>query len=241
MHLQSFDLKGSLFTLSVLHINNNDLQALKADLSSKINQAPGFFHRAPIVANLELIEEDIFDFAALNDILTSLNLVFFGITSTANAALKALAKDAGFAVLTYSKEVPVQQKAPSVEPTVKIVEKPTMIPAKIVENNIRSGQQVYAKGGDLIVYGSVGHGAEAIADGNIHIYGSLRGRAIAGAQSKPDDNQDARIFCQNMQAELVSVCGNYLLSEQLQGEHWSKPASIRLIDNKLSITALNKV
>uniref|UniRef100_UPI002FDA7EB0 septum site-determining protein MinC n=1 Tax=Arsukibacterium sp. TaxID=1977258 RepID=UPI002FDA7EB0 len=89
-------------------------------------------------------------------------------------------------------------------------------------------------GADLIIKGTVGAGAEVIADGNIHIYGSLRGKAIAGASG----DSSKRIFCSNLQAELVSVAGNYWLSDSLQGEFWGKAATIRLQDAHLVISEL---
>src|SRR5690606_728148 len=106
--------------------------------------------------------------------------------------------------------------------------------ARIVEHAVRSGQQIYAKGTDLIVKGTVGAGAEVIADGNIHIYGTLRGKAIAGAAG----DSSKRIYCYNLQAELVSIAGNYWLSESLQGEFWSKSACIKLQDDQLVLAEL---
>ena len=105
---------------------------------------------------------------------------------------------------------------------------------KVVEQNIRSGQQIYVKGADLIIKGTVGAGAEVIADGNIHIYGSLRGKAIAGAGG----DSSKKIYCYNMQAELISIAGNYWLSESLQGEFWGKSACISLQDGQLVLAEL---
>ena len=79
-----------------------------------------------------------------------------------------------------------------------------------------------------MVIGSVSAGAEVIADGNIHVYGSLRGRAIAGAKG----HDKAQIYCQNLEAELVSINGNYWLSESME-QHWSTPAYIHLSDAEL--------
>ncbi len=88
----------------------------------------------------------------------------------------------------------------------------------------------------LIVLGAVSHGAEVIADGNVHIYGTLRGRAIAGAQGQ----EDTSIFCQRLEAELVSINGSYWISDSLQGEHWGQAAQITQQDESLKITALVK-
>ena len=82
--------------------------------------------------------------------------------------------------------------------------------SKVITQPVRSGQQVYAKDADLIVLSSVGTGAELLADGHIHVYGTLRGRALAGING----DKSARIFCSKLQAELVSVAGQYLMPQE---------------------------
>ena len=95
--------------------------------------------------------------------------------------------------------------------------------ARIVTEPVRSGTQIYARGGDLIVTAAVSPGAELVADGNIHVYGPLRGRALAGASG----DTSARIFCSRLEAELVSIAGRYLVSEQLPAEHQGWPGADR--------------
>lgn len=108
------------------------------------------------------------------------------------------------------------------------------LPAKVITTPVRSGQQVYAKGTDLVVLTQVGEGAEVIADGNIHIYGTLRGRAIAGAGG----NEQARIFCQSLKAELISIAGIYQVSDDLPTEQNGASCQVELKENHLHITAL---
>ncbi|MBI2570788.1 MAG: septum site-determining protein MinC [Candidatus Schekmanbacteria bacterium] len=105
----------------------------------------------------------------------------------------------------------------------------------IVPHPARSGQRLYAARGDLIVLGAVSSGAELIAAGNIHVYGPLRGRAIAGAMG----NEGARIFCQGFDAELISIAGSYMLSEDFQGEHIGKAVQVFLHGEKLTIEPLS--
>ena len=159
---------------------------------------------------------------------------------------KQAAKDAGLAVVSQGNSKPLSSaKAPEkIEPAVsekivektieKTIEKPVFLPAKIVENTIRSGQQIYAKDTDLIIKGAVSAGAEVIAGGNIHIYGTLRGRAIAGANG----NKNAQIYCSNLQAELVSINGNYWLSDSLQKKAWAKAARVKLVEDQLTVEDL---
>lgn len=108
-------------------------------------------------------------------------------------------------------------------------------PTRVVDRPLRSGQRIYARGGDLVVLGMVSHGAEVIADGNIHVYGPLRGRAIAGANG----DVDARIFAAVMEPELVSIAGTYRTTDKpLADEVRGKPAQVRLDGDKMLIEPL---
>lgn len=245
MSEHSLELKGSLFPLSVLHCTDASAATLGPLLSAKLAQAPGFFYQAPIVLNLQDCV-DVPDFAALKHLFSELKLVLVGVTG-ASASVKTAAQQAGLASLQAGKAATTKsaaseahstsssaQSAQKTAATQALAAQPVMMDSKVVEQTVRSGQQIYAKGADLIVKGAVGAGAEVIADGNIHIYGSLRGKAIAGASG----DTSKRIYCYNMQAELVSVAGNYWLSESLQGEFWGKPACIKLQDETLVISEL---
>lgn len=105
---------------------------------------------------------------------------------------------------------------------------------QLMRRPVRSGQQVYARDTDLIVMGQVGPGAEVIADNHIHIYGPLRGRALCGVTG----NTEARIFCQSLEAELVSVAGNYRVLESIPEDLRGKPAQIWLDEERLNIEPL---
>ncbi len=99
---------------------------------------------------------------------------------------------------------------------------------------VRSGQRLYAQGGDLVELAPVSAGAELMADGHIHVYGPLRGRALAGVKG----NADARIFCQDLRAELISVAGHYRVSENLDPALAGRPVQVRLQDGRLITEAL---
>ena len=125
-----------------------------------------------------------------------------------------------------------QHETPSTPPT------PTVRQTLVVEKPIRTGQQVYAENADLIVLGLVNEGAEVIADGHIHIYAPLRGRALAGAGG----DQNARIFAQSMQAELVSIAGIYRTFDQQLPPHLHRQAvQIYLQKERLAIAALSEI
>lgn len=239
---QSLELKGSLFPLSVLSCTDLSIAALTQQLQQKLAQAPAFFYQAPIVLNLTDVEQAP-DFIAIKQLFTELKLVLVGVCG-ANNEIKQQAQQAGLAALQLGKdskalktaETPVAVESSPAARQTAVVTQHVAVPmdSKIIEQAVRSGQQIYAKGADLVVKGTVGAGAEVIADGNIHIYGTLRGKAIAGAAG----DSSKRIFCYNLQAELVSIAGNYWLSESLQGTFWGKAATIKLQDDQLVLAEL---
>ncbi|PLQ01957.1 septum site-determining protein MinC [Cupriavidus pauculus] len=111
---------------------------------------------------------------------------------------------------------------------------PRAIPTLLIDKPLRSGQQVYAQG-DVVILDLVSYGAEVIAEGNIHIYAPLRGRALAGVKGNPD----ARIFCTCMEPELISIAGIYRTAEQtLPADVLGKSAQVRLADEKLILEPL---
>lgn len=219
MSKPSLELKGASFTLSVLHINSSDLHAVMAELDSKLAQAPQFFLGAPLVVNLSAIQDNDFDLHGLKELLLSRQLVIVGITG-ATTVLSNQAKTLGLAIVKAGKQSTTPPPAPR--------------QTKIVKQNIRSGQQVYAKNGDLIIFGAVGNGAEVIADGSIHIYGALRGKAMAGAAGDPT----AVIIAHSLEAELVSIAGQYWLAENLQQHSTDKSGCIRLNGESLMVESL---
>ena len=133
------------------------------------------------------------------------------------------------AVDAVDMEVDAQLEPLSAQEVQYIVKQP-----QLMRRPVRSGQQVYARETDLIIMGQVGPGAEVIADNHIHVYGPLRGRALCGVTG----NTDARIFCQSLEAELVSVAGNYRVLESIPEDLRGKPAQIWLDDERLNIEPL---
>ena len=108
------------------------------------------------------------------------------------------------------------------------------VETRMVTTPVRSGQRIYARNSDLIITAQVSAGAEVIADGCIHIYGSLRGRALAGAQG----DEAARIFCRDLQAELLAIAGRYKVAEDIADDVRGRPVQIRLDGDKLCIDPL---
>ncbi|MDQ7015990.1 MAG: septum site-determining protein MinC [Gammaproteobacteria bacterium] len=208
--------KANAFTLTVLQVIDPNLSAIETALDEKLKQSPDFFQNAPVMIDLsELSDEREIDLKALTKQLYQRGLLPVGIraarssqTQQAKQLHLALFQESHIGKPSFAKTA---QETPSSSPLV--ISKP-----------VRSGQQVYAKQADLVVLSSVSAGAELLADGSIHVYGTLRGRALAGV--KGDTN--AQIFCQSLQAELVSVAGNYRLIEELKSDSDNQAVQIRL-------------
>lgn len=219
MTKQYLELKATSFTLSVLYINNSNLELVALELDKKLAQAPQFFIGAPLVLNLSNIEDNSLNLYDLKVLLNDRKLIIVGITD-ASSALAEQAKCIGLAIMKSGKQAP----------------KATIPPrnTKIVKQNVRSGQQIYAKDGDLIIFGAVGNGAEVIADGSIHVYGALRGKAMAGASG---DNQSV-IIANNLDAELVSIAGQYWTADSLQQHCQAQRGCVRLNGESLTVELL---
>lgn len=226
------ELKGSSFTLSVVHLHNAKPEVIRQALEDKIAQAPAFLHHAPVVVNISSIEDDV-DWRSLYDAISATGLRIMGVSGCKLPRLKTEIDRAGIPLLTEGKEKITRQAAP--EPVVP----PPMInqitKTRLIDQPVRSGQRIYAPHCDLIVTNHVSAGAELIADGNIHVYGMMRGRALAGAGG----DRDAQIFCTNLSAELVSIAGEYWLSDNIPAEFYGKAARLRLGDSALTIQSLN--
>ena len=223
----SFQLKGSLFTLTVLQPLTTDLILLGEQLADSVQKNPQFLKYAPVVINLSKIneQESSLDLQVLCQELRTHTLIPIGITNGTEQQY-VVAKQLGLASLSASK---LDNSAVNKSPAKTALD--SYQPPKIIRQTIRSGQQVYADGGDLIVIGSVSPGAELLADGNIHVYGTLRGRALAGIQG----NQHANIFCQSLEAELISIAGYYQLNADSEWQI-NQQAHVYLDENKLQIT-----
>ena len=242
----ALDIKGSVFTLTVLHLKNPDLDAMQEDLRQRLAQAPRFFQHAPVVIDIKAVRDGALDFPGLARVLRANDLVPVGVRHATPEQQEA-AVAAGLAVMqggSKPEPLPSDKVAPQTEPPAKAVREapvPEPVPhaaataTRIVRQPVRSGQQIYAKGGDLILLAPVNAGAEVLADGNIHVYAPLRGRALAGVSG----DVNARIFAQSLEAELVAVAGHYRVFEQQPAaDVYGKPVQVHLDGDRLTITAL---
>jgi septum site-determining protein MinC len=230
LKIQAFKLKGRLYTLTVLHLLGTDKDAFEQQLIETIATAPRLFDRTPVVLDCSAVDSDCLDLSAFCQCMRLHAIVPVGIQGC-NALLATIAQVMGLAVLHASSthDKSLMQDIPEILTTKQPDE---TIKTKILTMPVRSGQQVVSKGGDLVITAAVSHGAELLADGHIHVYGALRGRALAGIAG----DKDARIFCQSLDAELVSIAGLYCLRDAI--EPIAGPCQIFLLDDRIHIEAI---
>lgn len=237
----SFEIKSANLPLVSLRLKNTDLAQLTQEMRLQYGDMPDFFDHEPLVIDLTLLPPDATtpDFAALLVQLRShkLSPVAFkgGSTDLATAALAAGLVAAPDAVTAVPRPDRAASEGAEIAAATDIVEAsesavaaqpPGPLPALVIDRPLRSGQQVYARGRDLVVMAMVNAGAEVIADGHIHVYAPLRGKAIAGARG----NADARIFALSLEPELVSIAGIYRTTDTpLPPEVWGQPTQVRLV------------
>ena len=235
-----FQLKGSMLAITVLELAQNNLEALDRQLAAKVAQAPNFFSNTPLVLALDKLPAGAgaVDLPGLMRVCRQHGLRTLAIrASRIEDIAAAIAIDLPVLPPSGARERPIE---PPVEVVIapKKPEKPpepAIKPTRIITTPVRGGQTVYAEGCDLVVIASVSPGAELMADGNIHVYGPMRGRALAGYKG----NTRARIFCQQLSAELVSIAGMYKVSEDLRRDPlWGAGVQISLSSDMLNITRL---
>src|SRR3954470_11684023 len=228
----TFEIKSATLPLIALVLKSADLGALARELEARFGDIPDFFNSAALVVDLSRLESQAqggerqaVDFPGLLELLWKYRLAAVAVHG-ARSELAAVAKAAG---LFPAPDARIgTAPAPSAPNPETVVHVPAPTGALVIEKPLRSGQQVYARGRDLVMLAMVNAGAEVIADGHIHVYAPLRGRAIAGARG----NADARIFTLGMEPELISIAGLYRTGETPQlAAVRGKPTQVRLVSD----------
>jgi septum site-determining protein MinC len=231
--LPVFDLKSASLTLVALVLKTTNLGVLAEELEHRFGDAPALFDGDPVVLDLSPVAHaaDPLDFEALVALLRARRLQPVAVKG-GSAAQHDAARGAG---LVEAPDTPPPRAGEAAPPAAVAAPAPASAPTLIVDKPLRSGQQVYARGGDLVVLAVVSYGAEVIADGSIHVYAPLRGRAIAGARG----DTTARIFSTCMEPQLVAVAGTYRTTDTaLPADVQGRPAQVRLAGDTLAIEAL---
>lgn len=227
--MPSFEIKGKVAPCTLFRPLTTDLSVLHRDVAERLGQTPDFFRNMAVIVDFSALGQlrDELDLTGLVRLLRDQGMTPVGIQG-GNEYHERLAPKLYLGIFAENKPAPTKitpppQPAPAVDQDALLVDRP-----------VRSGQQIYARGRDLIVLAPVGPGAEVIADGNVHVYSTLRGRALAGVMG----NENARIFCKELKAELVSVAGLYRVNEDLPANVQNSPVQVRLAGRQLLIEPL---
>lgn len=239
----TFEIKSANLPLVALILKTTHLETLLADWDRQYGDMPDFFDQDPLVLDLSHVAGDDttpIDFKKLLKLLRDHRVCPVAVKGGSDAQMKAALKAGLVAapdlVLAKAPKPPAPVASPAPEqqaaaqPAPEPVAPPEVVagpplPAMVIDKPLRSGQQVYARGRDLVVLAMVNPGAEVIADGHVHVYAPLRGKAIAGARG----NTEARIFALAMEPELISIAGVYRTSDVPLGPDVAgKPAMVRL-------------
>ncbi|MBY0574533.1 MAG: septum site-determining protein MinC [Undibacterium sp.] len=244
-NLKPIEIKiATVVTVAVI-VNVGALDVLELALQKMTGGAPDFFEDELATLDVATIAEQYLEWPALLALLKSYGLHVVAIRHAKeldHAQLRGL----GLSIDVQSKARPAQpedQASPSAStsaPAIAVVAAQPAVhtPAMIIDTPVRAGQRIYARGCDLIITASVNNGAEVIADGSIHIYAPLRGRALAGARG----NTDARIFTMAMQAELVSIAGIYSTFESgFPDLAKQQPVQIKLVGDSIEVSSIKTV
>jgi septum site-determining protein MinC len=228
---QSIEIRFGQVGLVQVRIRTTDPGAILDELTGRTATAPQFFDRTPICLDLAQLrhEPDLAELRTVIDTIRRAGMITVGLVQ-GGPGIEKLAHEVDLPVITHfrvpSAAVPVVQPAPVVQ---------EVSPPTLMHNQpVRSGQRVYARNRDLVVTSTVGPGAEIMADGCVHIYGSMRGRAMAGAHG----DTDARVFCQEFNAELVSIAGVFRVFETIPPEFAGKPVQAWLAGEQLHFARL---
>ena len=240
-HSLSFEIKSASLPLVSFVMKRADIAQVAQDLQTRLGDTPDFFDNDPVLVDLQHLEEQAGprDLPALVQLLRSFRMNPVALRPN-NAANEAAAILAGLFLTTEARTLP---QSPATQEVVREVEVIREVvrevasggSAMVVDKPLRSGQHLYAKGRDLVMLAMVNPGAEIMADGHIHVYAPLRGKAIAGAKG----DTSARIFTNSLEAELLSIAGVYRTSDApLPKEVAGKAAQVCLVGDKLVMLAL---
>lgn len=230
-------LKSLNFSLLVLTVESDDLSLLADELNKKRLMAPDFFQHAGVVVDIKN-EQPNLDVVAIKNIIAEHEFILAGMSGELSESQKRDLQADNIAILRSAKKhaaktvtaEPVEVKQPVQENKVVAPKK-----TKIIKGRVRSGQEVHAQDCDLVIIGDVSPGSVVIADGDIHIYGALRGRAIAGGTG----NTDVSIFCRFFAPELVSIGGVYTLNDDVPAQYSAKSCLVSVIDEKMTFESLD--
>nr|WP_298414992.1 septum site-determining protein MinC [uncultured Halomonas sp.] len=239
----AFSFKGGMLPMTVMELTSADPERIREQLASKLSQSPAFFQHTPVVVSVEKLNEPHLALERICAVCRAHKLLPVAVRGGPDPVKQsAWALGLGWfppqevrARTLESVATPVPENSRDAE------EGANPIPAgvapvgsRIFRGTVRSGQQISAPEGDLVIVGAVNAGSEVLAGGNVHVYGALRGRALAGIHG----DREAGIFCHELHAELLSLAGNYKRLEDIDPQLLGKTVQVRLNDDQLTIASL---
>ncbi|WP_447530034.1 MULTISPECIES: septum site-determining protein MinC [unclassified Vreelandella] len=235
----AFTFKGGMLPMTVMELSSADPEQIRRQLAGKLSQSPAFFQHTPVVLSVEKLDEPHLALERICAVCRDHKLLPVAVRGGPEPVRQsAWALGLGwFAPVEESRARALESVEPTsapVEPAVEAGSEPVAVATRLFRGTVRSGQQVSAAEGDLIVIGAVNAGAEVLAAGSIHVYGALRGRALAGIHG----NTHAGIYCRELEAELLSVAGNYKRLEDIDPKLLGAAAQVHFSEEQLEIKLL---
>lgn len=225
----AFEMKAGVFTLPTLVLREIDVAGLDAYLAQQVARLPALFDQAPVAIDLSALpnREQLSDLPMIVGMLRGHGMIPVGVRGASpEQRQQALALE--LAVMPVARKPVAAKGRPAAEAA------PGPNRTRVIDRPVRSGQRIYAEGGDLVLLSGVSSGAEVLADGCIHAYGPLLGRAMAGVSG----NTEARIFCRDLGGELVSIAGRYRVSENFESRYLRRAVQISLDGEALKFELL---
>ncbi|MBZ5486972.1 septum site-determining protein MinC [Halomonas aquamarina] len=241
----AFTFKGGMLPMTVMELTSADPEHIRRQLAGKLSQSPAFFQHTPVVLSVEKLDEPHLALERICAVCRDHKLLPVAVRGGAEPVRQsAWALGLGwFAPVEEGRARALESVSPTPAPTIDEASQDEVASGKIESSTgvtrlyrgtVRSGQQVSAADGDLVVIGAVNAGAEVLAAGSIHVYGALRGRALAGIHG----NTHAGIYCRELEAELLSVAGNYKRLEDIDSKLLGCAAEVHFTEEQLEIKPL---
>lgn len=237
MAREPVEIKGEMTLVAVLHLAAADMSLIRQGLQQKCDSLPQLFANSPLLVDVSQLGDSCqeLDMFRLRTVVQELGFVPVGIRNIPEVCAEA-AINAGWAILRAGRSaasVPARPERPQ-EREVEAEAPVQGVSVKVIERPVRSGQQVYFPDGSVVVLQHTSAGSEILAGGSVHVYGSLRGRVLAGVGG----DTSARIFCQKLEAELVAIAGHYRLLDDIDTHLKGCPAMVWLEGEKLKIAPM---
>lgn len=228
MSADSAEIKGEMTLLNVLQLHSSDLGKIAQAVQRKRDSLPQVFANSPLTVDCSALENqsDELDLRGLRELVVNLGFIPVAIRNLPDKYTE-MAVSAGWGILRSGRQGGQHERIASRGlPVSKRLE--------VIERPVRSGQQIYFPDGDIVVLQHTSAGSELLAGGSVHVYGSLRGRVLAGVNG----DTSARIFCQKLEAELVAIAGNYRLLDEMDTRLKGQAAMVWLDGEKLRIAPM---